>query len=465
MTTHNGTHRLEKLFEAPPPHSLELEMALLGALLIDPAGVGEVTAIVRADDFYAEAHAALFAAIAKSSEREGNAMLIAVHDDLKRSGQLEWLGGSEYLGRLVAETPGPAGLLYYARTIAGYGRLRKLINVGGAIMHKAINSDEPPQDQIDAAEAAIYAIGDTAGELNQAEPLAVIIDREIARMESGVGPSGLATHYADLDTVTAGLQPGDMIVIAARPSMGKSALMLNIAEQMALGGPPNSPRSGQRRKVGLFTMEMSKASIAQRMLSALSGVACSAMRSGAVSDTAMQHITDAAVDLTAQVYVDDSTALSIGAVRSRARRMVQKWGVEVLFIDYMQLMTAPGSSKENRQVEVSAISRGIKALARELNIPVVVLSQLNRAAESRGGNRPRLSDLRESGAIEQDADVVMLLHREDYYNIGEKDQNGQPYQPNNEAELIVAKQRNGPTEVVKLHWNATATRFQNAARW
>lgn len=455
----------DAMLEKPLPHSTEFEMALLGGILINPEVLSDVVEIVKPGDFYHDAHAEIYRAIVSVSDLTKNGDLVSVFEALKKSKPVLDMGGSEYLLKLARETPGPASAIHFAKQIADYARKRELFAAGSRIMFDAVNSDSTATDQVDRAEASIFAISDTTGELSQAEPLSDILDRELARIESGTGPSGLQTHFADLDSLTAGLQPGDMIVIAARPSMGKSALMLNIAEQMALGGSLYSPRNGTKRKVGLFTMEMSKASVAQRLLAARTGVACSAMRTGGMSGTALSSLSEAAVDLQAGIYADDSTALSISAIRSRARRMVAKWGVEVLFIDYMQLMTAPGSSKENRQVEVAAISRGIKALARELNIPVVVLSQLNRASESRSGNRPRLSDLRESGAIEQDADVVMLLHREDYYNIGEKGQDGQPYQPTNEAELIVAKQRNGPVDVVHLVWDATATRFKDKAKW
>jgi replicative DNA helicase len=464
--TTNGPHnRMAGLLDTEPPHSIEAEMSLLGALLIEPAAAAEVRQTVKPEDFYDERHVLLFRAIVEVCESTPEAALLALADRLRRSGGLDAIGGSAYLERLARQTPGVAGIPYYTKLIADYGRVRALLKAGSDIMHRALTSDTPAAEQVEQAEAQVFAIAETNGELSQAEPLAEIIDREIARIESGVGPSGQQTHFVDLDELTCGLQPGDMIVLAARPSMGKSALMLNIAEQMALGGTAEHPSIGTRRKVGIFTMEMSKASIAQRMLSARSGVSCSSLRGGGVSAGTMEKIAQAAMDLSACIYPDDATALSIGAVRSRARRMVKKWGVEVLFIDYLQLMTAPGSSKESRQVEVSAISRGIKGLARELNIPIVVLSQLNRSAESRAENRPRMSDLRESGAIEQDADVILLLHREAYYHVGDQEWLARNSGKENAAELIIAKQRNGPTDTVHLVWDSVATRFKTAAKY
>jgi replicative DNA helicase len=276
--------------------------------------------------------------------------------------------------------------------------------------------------------------------------------------------TGLRTGYGDLDDLLRGLQPGELIILAARPSMGKTSMALNLAEQIAMGGVPvaGAPAT-QNVPVGLFSLEMSKNAIVQRLLSARAGVSGQHLRGGhAISKAELDRIGIAADDLKhAPIYIDDLPNLTVLNLRARARRMVAQYGVKVIMIDYLQLMSAPGSARESRQVEVSAISRGVKALARELNIPVVCLSQLNRASEQREGNRPRMADLRESGSIEQDADVILLLHREDYYHVQDEDWKIENPDKVGVAEVIVAKQRNGPTDVVKLKWDPRTTRFRN----
>jgi len=285
--------------------------------------------------------------------------------------------------------------------------------------------------------------------------------------------TGVKTGFDQLDEMLGGLQPGEMIILAARPSMGKTSFVMNIAEQAALGtGIPYSitPQPGkQRTPVGFFSLEMSKSSVCQRLLSAWAKISSQDIRSGHLRRADYQTLLDAAKDLAeAPIYIDDTPGLSITALRARARRMVANHGVKMILIDYMQLLTSPAQARESRQVEVSAISRGVKALARELNVPIIALSQLNRGAENREGNRPRMSDLRESGSLEQDADVVLLLHREEYYHKGEPawDPNSPEFDELNRdkinlAEVIIAKQRNGPTGAVKLTFVPSETRFKN----
>jgi replicative DNA helicase len=259
-----------------------------------------------------------------------------------------------------------------------------------------------------------------------------------------------------------GLQPGELLIIAARPSMGKTAVAMNIAEQIALGGTPWNPGAGPQVPVAVFSLEMSKASVSLRLLSARSGVNAHELRTGGLDDDTYERVFQAYQELSkAKIFIDDSPSLSVTALRARARRLVRQHDVKVIVIDYLQLLTAPAQGKESRQVEVSAISRGIKALARELNVPIICLSQLNRASEQREGNRPRMSDLRESGSIEQDADVIMLLHREEYYHVQDPSWAEENPDKLGVAELIVAKQRNGPVGVVSLTWDNRTTRFKN----
>jgi len=459
---------LEKMFEKPPPHSPEAEMALLGAMILDPSIIHEVVPILKSPDaFYLESHAAIYDAIVRLYDQKQSGDLLLLHEELRDREQLKDVGGAAYLQQLAQETPGPASAAHFAKIIADKSKLRKLINAGGKILYDAYNAGtlgaDGAREVVDSAESLIFEIAQQE-ETSAAERLNVLLDREVERLESlqGKGICGIATGYPDLDELMSGLQQGEMIIVAARPSMGKTALALNLAEQVAFGGSSHGPRDGKQVPVAFFSMEMSKSSIAQRMLSARSGLSSHDMRSGRLNEDGYRRLADAAIELEhAPIFIDDSPGLSVLGLRTRARRLVAQHGVKAIFVDYLQLMSAPGAQKDGRQNEVGAISRGIKALARELNVPVVCLAQLNRGPETRGENRPRMSDLRESGSIEQDADVVALLHREAYYHVGDRDWEMENADKLNVAEIIIAKQRNGPTDVVKLTWDAKSTRFKS----
>lgn len=463
---------LEKLFDKPPPYAPEAEMALLGAMLLDPQVIHEVISIVKGGDaFFNEAHAVVFDALIKTYDLKQSGDLVLIVEHLRDKGQFADIGGVDYLEKLMRETPGPASAPHFAKIVADKARLRKLIRVGGQIVYDAYNAgalgDEGARLVVDRAESLVFEIAEQE-ETSDAQALAVLVEQEYQKLLAlqGKGVSGVATGYHDLDELTSGLQKGEMIIIAARPSMGKTALALNLAEQISMGGAPNQRRPDNFRPVpvAFFSLEMSKASIAQRLLSARSGYSSHDMRSGRMRDEDYDRLCEAMYELSeAQVFVDDTPGMSVLQLRTRARRLVAQHGVECIMIDYLQLMSAPQSARESRQVEVGAISRGVKALARELNVPIVCLSQLNRGPENRGDNRPRMSDLRESGSIEQDADVVMLLHREAYYHVGDKDWEIENEDKLNIAELIIAKQRNGPTDVVRLMWDQRLTRFRNFA--
>jgi replicative DNA helicase len=470
---------LEKLFDRLPPHSLEAERSLLGSLLLDPAVLGEVVTLVsKAEQFYSTAHGAIFRAIVEvyDTHRAGDPLLIA--ESLRDRGLLESAGGPEFLVELAESVPSARHAAHYARIIATKAKLRQLIDASAGIIHRAFHAGEGgPEDGlliVDEAEAAIFEIAqetDSSGP----EELSKLLADELIRIEQqaeGQGTSGVPTGFFDLDDLTSGLQPGEMFILAARPSMGKTAFSLNLAEQVAFGGrTPWSPRGegGEPMPVGFFSLEMSKEALAQRLLSARSGIDAHKLRTGDIGHNDWQKLSDAAAELyEAPIYIDDTPGLTILQLRAKARRMVDQHGLKVLFIDYLQLLTAPGAARESRQVEVSTISRQIKALARELKVPIVCLAQLNRGAEQRENNRPRMSDLRESGSIEQDADVVGLLHREAYYHRGDPawDPKSPEFDPENEeklnlAELIIAKQRNGPTGTVHLTWDDSTTRFKN----
>jgi replicative DNA helicase len=459
---------LDKLFDRPPPHSLIAEMALLGGMVLEPSVIHDVISVVKSPEaFFLEAHAAIYAALLKTYDQKQTGNLALLAQELDDGRLLESVGGTKYLEKLAAETPGPATAVHFAKIVADKARLRKLIAAGGQIVYDAYHAADLGPDGsreiVDKAESLVFEIAQQE-ETSDAQALSVLIEQEYERLVAlkGKGTSGVPTYFSDLDEMTSGLQAGDLIILAARPSMGKTALMLNLAEQIALGGTPWMNKKGPTVPVGVFSLEMSKSAIAQRLLSARSGYSSHEMRSGRLGDGDYDHICASMVELMeAPIYIDDTPGLTVLGLRTRARRLVAQHGCKVLMIDYLQLMTAPGAARESRQVEVSAISRGVKALARELNVPVICLSQLNRGPESRGDNRPRMSDLRESGSIEQDADVVVLIHREAYYHVGDAQWESENEDKLNLTELIIAKQRNGPTDVVKLTWDRATTRFKN----
>lgn len=463
-----------KLFDRLPPHSLEAEMALLGSMILDPRVIVDVIGVVtRPEDFYAAAHAQIFRAITEVHDAHHSGDLVQILELLRDRGVLEDIGGAEYLEKLAASVPSAVNAPHYAGIVAEKAKLRRLIDAAGQILYDAYHvgdfGPEGAREVIDQAEVAVFEI---AQEEERSDPqrLADLLQREVDRIEAmeGKGYSGVPTGFTDLDDLLLGLQPGEMIIVAARPSMGKTALALNMAEQIALGGAaPGSAGRGAPAgcPVGFFSLEMSKSAVAQRLLSARSGVGSQVLRGGAkINDADFRRLMLACDQLrAAPIYVDDMPGLTVMQLRARARRMVAQHAVKAIMVDYLQLLTAPAAARESRQVEVSAISRGIKGLARELNVPIVCLSQLNRGPEQREGNRPRMSDLRESGSIEQDADVVILLHREEYYHLHDPDWAAEHPDKAGVAELIVAKQRNGPTGTVELTWDNRTTRFRNHA--
>jgi replicative DNA helicase len=470
---------LEVLFGKPPPQAIEAEMALLGAMILDPRVTGDVIMLLKSPDlFYVESHRRIFQALITLYDKHQSGDLVQLLDALREDESVQQVGGTRYLEKLASETPGPAGAVHWARIVADKAKLRSLISTASDIVHSAYTmgqgNDENATEIIDKAEQQIFEIA-RKHELFDPQGMAELIQQEYDRLESqwGKGVSGVPTYYQELDKYLGGLQPGELTIIAARPSMGKTAVSLNLMEQIALGGGPHSHATGQRVPCGFFSLEMSKSAIVQRLLSSRSGVDLHSLRTlGEITNRAMfedviRRLQDAGGELhEAPIYIDDMPALTVMGLRARARRMVQQYGVRAIFIDYLQLMTAPAFARESRQVEVAAISRGIKALARELNMPIICLAQLNRGPESRGDNRPRMSDLRESGSIEQDADVVILLHREEYYHVNDPSWSQDPDNADKQgvAELIIAKQRNGPTGVVELKWDASTTRFKDLHR-
>lgn len=458
---------LKELFNRPPPASAEAEMSLLGALLIDPRAIGDIVIMIPTGGwFYDQRHGVIYDAMVQLSARHQGGDLVQLAEILRDKHVLDDVGGIDYLYKLASETISAAHAKYYAKIVREKHQLRELITAAGLTVHEAYHAtdlgDDGAREVLDRAEGRIFKIAEHSIGMDIAR-LPALLQAELDRMmaDEGKAITGVSTGFHDLDELTSGLQRGEMVVVAARPSMGKTALALNLAEQIAFGGSPHDDK-GPHTPVAVFSMEMSRQQLVQRLICARSGVDSHKMRRNMLNQDEVGRVMQACGELNdAPIFIDDTPGLSVMALRAKARRLAAQFDIRCIVIDYLQLMSAPQAAKENRQQEVSAISRGVKALARELNLPVVCLAQLNRAAETREGHRPRMGDLRESGSIEQDADTIMLLHREDYYHVGDEEWLGENQDKVGVAELIIAKQRNGPTDTVKLSWDRTTTRFKN----
>jgi replicative DNA helicase len=448
-----GTADLAALNSRIMPESLAAEAAVLGSMIIDPVCIGQVVEILNRDSFYRIEHQLIYDAIVALYEKNRGGVIdgLLLRDELEGRKQLEQVGGVEYLGKVLNSPPSSANVAYYAGIVKDKQLLRELIGASTEILNDAYDSAGESLQKLDEAEQRIFAITDkrTTG---QAMALKDLVPRayELIEKRDGKHVTGLATGFLMLDQLTCGLQNGEMIIVAGRPSMGKTALALNIAENIGVV---------EKIPVGIFSLEMGQQQLAERFLCSASRVESQLVRKGMLQTDHYRKLVDACGILSAApIYIDDASTLTPLELRAKARRLKSQHDVKCIFIDYLQLMHL-GGKIESRQQEITTISRYLKALARELNIPVVVLSQLNRSPESRGEDHlPRMSDLRESGSIEQDADVVMLIHREDYYHRGEKE-----YTPNNTAKLIIAKQRNGPTGDVDLVFMDKFTRFESAS--
>lgn len=460
---------IAKLFDRPPPTAIEAEMSLLGSMILDPKVIPDVVEKIAGPEvFYEGRHGLIFQAIAGLHDRRQALDLVQLNQSLADRGVLEQIGGTDYLVKLASETPTTANWSHHADMVTSKHQMRKLIDASSQTLHDAYHAtDEQLPELMDIAEQRILEVAQSS-KAEEPQELAHLVAAEYQRMmatDEGRSPvASVRTGYYELDTMLCGLHAGEFVIVAARPSIGKTALMLNLAEQIAFGtsGPDNRAER-EPVSVGVMSLEMSRDALAQRLISSNSGINSHKIRAATLQDSEWETVSQACSRLgNAPVYIDDTASLTVLQLRNKARRMMQRHKIGALVIDYIQLLTSPQQSRENRQVEVSAISRGIKALARELKIPVVALSQLNRGPEGREGNRPRLSDLRESGSLEQDADVVLLLHREAYYHIGDAEWHLANPDGETRAELIVAKQRNGPTGTVHLNWNAATTRFLNS---
>lgn len=462
--------QLKELFDKLPPFSLESEMALLGSMLVDHSIIPDMIEIVPSGTaFYSEVHGAIYDALVHLYDKKQAGDLVLLTESLKDKDALDDLGGVEYFLKLAESVPSSASAPHYAEIVREKWHLRRLVDASGEIVYNAYHHGtlglEGAREVLDRAEQAIFEIAEQAdiGGQKSIKNLLVEVMESLDRQD-GRSVTGVATGFYELDEMTSGLQPGEMIIVAARPSMGKTAFALNLTEQIAFGGSRYEGKGDGTTPVGFFSLEMSQASVVQRLLSAHSGVDSHRMRTNRLSKDDFADLMHSCGLLEkAPIYIDDTPGLTVMNLRAKARRMVKQYGVKCLVIDYLQLMSAPSAAKEGRQQEVSTISRQIKALARELKLPIICLAQLNRGAEQREGHRPRMADLRESGSIEQDADVIALLHREEYYHLQDPSWAEENPDKIGLAELIIAKQRNGPTGTVKMSWDARVTRFRNYA--
>ena len=448
-----------------PPQNIEAEQSVIGAMLIDKNAVGLVTEKLMPEDFYRQAHQVIFSAILTLHSKNEPVDMITLINELKKMNKLDDVGGVAYVTLLANAVPTAANAKFHAQIVEEKSVLRQLVEGGTAIAAMGYEGSEDVRDIMDQAEKTILQISNRKGGTDFAvisDVLTDTINHIQAALESKQPITGVATGFIDLDYLTAGLHPSDFIILAARPSMGKTALALNIAQNVAIRGA----RKGEKKKrVAFFSLEMSREQLVQRMLCSEADVDAQRLRAGGnEKDRDNADIWNklwVAADLlsNAQIFIDDTPGLSIMEMRSKSRRLQAEGGLDLIVIDYLQLMqgTVGRNSSDNRQQEVSEISRGLKALARELNVPVLALSQLSRSVEARQIKKPMLSDLRESGSLEQDADIVMFLYRDDYYKGAEES-------PTHITELIVAKHRNGPVGRVNLFFKNECTKFISLSR-
>ncbi len=435
--------------ERTPPHNLEAEMSVLSAMLIHRDATVEVLQRLEPDDFYKQAHRTIFEAMRDLHDRDSEIDSITLAEELDRRGALEAVGGRAYLLTLADYVPTAASVLHHADIVRSRSVLRRLIDVCTDVTRRAFDGAEEARALLDEAEKEILEIARDE-DVGEPQGMRDLVWETFKRIESFRGRhgtcTGIPTGFIDLDDYTSGLQPGELIVIAARPSMGKTSLALNIMERASAAG----------HAAAFFSLEMTSDQVTQNLLCATARVNAHRLRRGTISNEDFQRLQEAASEIyNRRIFIDETPGISILNLRTKARRLKQKEDIQIVFVDYLQLVSA-GARVDSRQQEISVISRSLKALAKELEVPVVALSQLNRAVEQREDHRPRMSDLRESGAIEQDADVVMMLHREDYYRETEENRGL--------AELILAKQRNGPTGTVKLRFFREFMRFESFVR-
>jgi replicative DNA helicase len=452
MASYPADTAREQLLERPLPHSADAERAILGAIILDNALVSQAIELLKPEDFYVSSHRRVFLSMIALFERGSEINPILIAEELRREGEVESVGGITFISNLTYGLPHFANVAAYAKIIRDKSLMRQLVKVCNKVTSEALEEEEEAELILDHAEQMIFALADerTRQGFAHVKPIA---DNLLEHVQEMAGRSamltGLTTGFNELDSMTSGLQPSELIIVAARPSMGKTSLCLTLAQNAAIQA---------QAVVGIFSLEMSKESLVMRMLSSEARVDAHRFRSGFLSRDEWARLAGALGTLAeTKIFIDDTPGISVLEMRAKSRRLAaEQKKLDLIIVDYLQLMSGSSRRAESRQQEVSQISRELKGLAKELNVPLIALSQLSRAPESRTDHRPQLADLRESGAIEQDADVVAFIYREEQYNRTEENAGI--------AELIVAKQRNGPTGTAKLAFLNEFTRFENMWR-
>lgn len=439
-------------FGRVPPHNIEAEQSVLGGMILDKEAIADAVEIVQSDDFYKEAHREIFEAILSLYDRDQPVDLVTLSEELKKRQTLEAIGGLSYLTSLLAAVPTTTHVSYYAKIVEEKSLLRKLIAASSEIIEKSYESEDNTASILDLAEKRIFDIAQKRNSGKGFVPIKQALLESFNKIEelyqNKGGMLGLPTGFIDIDRKTSGLQKSDLILIAARPSMGKTAFALNIVQNTAIR---------TNASIAVFSLEMSREQLVQRMLSAESHIEIQKIRTGNLDEDEWPRLAKAMGQLAqAKIFIDDTPGITVTEMKAKCRKLKLEHGLDLIMVDYLQLMTEDERA-ENRQQEISAISRKLKALAREMDCPLIALSQLSRAPELRGDHRPILSDLRESGAIEQDADIVMFLYRDEYYH--------PDTEKKNRGEVIIAKQRNGATGTVELAWLGQFTKFANLEKY
>ncbi len=434
-----------------PPQNQDAERAILGAIMLDPDALGIALDEIAAEDFYREEHRLIFRSMCRLFENNQAIDGITVAEDLEKHGELQKAGGPNYLADIIEATATAANIAYHCRIVREKAVLRRLIHVSNEIATEAYESAAETDAILDHAQDRIYAIAENRQTRTYA-PLAEVVPVAFQRINKAYTEqqevTGLATGFTDFDRMTAGLQQSDLIILAARPSMGKTALAINIATNVALK---------QKKAVAIFSLEMAREQLVMRMICSVGGFNNHDLRRGQIRPEDWTRLTDICSRLSeAPIYIDDTSGISVLEMKAKARRLKQQHDIELIIVDYLQLMTS-SQRADNRQQEISQISRNLKGMAKDLGVPVIALSQLSRAVEARGDHKPMLSDLRESGSIEQDADVVLFIYREEYYKPDDES-------VRNKATVIIGKQRNGPVGQFDLHFHKMYTRFADLQR-
>jgi replicative DNA helicase len=435
-----------------PPQAIDMEEAVLGALMIENSAIVDIQGLLVSESFYLETHQKIYMAIVDLAGRHEVIDIYTVATELKKTDNLEFVGGAYYLSELTGKIGSAAHIEYHAKIIAQKYIQRKLIEISSEIQRESFDDKTDVNDLLDSAQQKVFELAER-NMRNEAKPISVVIEKAIEEMEitsaRSDGFSGVPSGFTSLDRITSGWQPSSLVIVAARPSMGKTAFVLSMARSVAVDF---------NRGVAFFSLEMSSIELVKRLMISETGISSEKIKNGKLEDHEWYQLETKIQALSeAPLYIDDTPALSIFEFRSKARRLVQNHKIELIIVDYLQFMTGPPEKSAMREQEISAISRSLKAIAKELNVPVIALAQLNRNVEMRAGNkRPQLSDLRDSGAIEQDADIVAFIHRPEYYGLYEDEQGNSTV---GIAEIILAKHRNGAVGEVKLRFRSEEAKF------